>query len=187
MGKKTELARDRGRKALALLVEEPKWVIEEGRDWEEEIFHALKSRVKGRLVDIEHPTAAFFRIGIESIRAGQPSKTFMEVLDLLREAIVDGHDPLHALSARLPHISRRTIEAAQAQRELVVQFRDFARRYCWRKVGKEVTYNEVLKAFLNMGLFRGMPIDPRTLQRALRAEGMDVDTAAARVRARRGR
>jgi hypothetical protein len=153
------------RKRLERLAE-PAVAVYGGRDWDFEILCALEARSARppRIIEGENPTTQVFRVGLESIRAGQPSPLFLDVLELIAKS---GSDVLRTVFPLLRPIAPRSVMAARASASMAQDFRKYLIRYLRKKVGHKVTYEEAVRGFWLERRKSGLPLSKRKLQRVL--------------------
>lgn len=160
------------------------------RDYDRFFLQAMRERkeecIKAGYGSIKHPTTRIFEIGIDSIRAGKPSRQFLRLLAKIGE-MAENKDVMAALfpNAFPRRIKTSTVRAAQRDAKLVADFKAHLRRYLagprtaevqgsedkggtWSWV--EPTYAEAMEKYK-----RGMPPDKqKSLDRALLSQGLDV-------------
>ena len=94
-------------------------------DREEEITHSM-----GNVDEHEHPTARIFRLGVESIRQGRPSETFLGLLELIGSAAGE-RDVLQLVFNGVikKPVLKRSLRAAAMNDRIIQDFIDHVGEY----------------------------------------------------------
>ena len=160
-------------------------------EFDDLVVYALEDRLaerfqKGGYGKVEHPTALAFKIGIDSIRQGKASETFLSLLDLIAKRAVE-HDVLALVFPEdFPRkIKGTSLNAAQRDVELVEDFKTYVRQYLSRprafllpdhededgKLGRSAyTYAEVMAEYKAVK----SPDECKAIDRAIAKYGQDI-------------
>jgi hypothetical protein len=154
---------------VPLRVQEP----EDDEDWEEQAFWALTNRrerkwLRNEAGELEHPTATFVRMGIASIRAGKPSRLFMDFLEGLAIR-AERRDVLRFMDPRWLPMNTRSRELQLLYEKIASDFKDYDRRVVVRKTGKPMSYEDMKRQFKKQSRYQ-----EKTIDRALAAHGLSV-------------
>ncbi len=143
-------------------------------DYDQWIMDALLDRQAGRIrrsldrMQVEHPTARVFRLGIESIQTGKTSEVFISLLEQMAER-AERHD---ALSEIFPEdfptkILQKQMKAANQELLLAKIYRAFASKH------KKLPFKAMKEGYRILLEKRRRQIHPKMIDRALKAYGLD--------------
>lgn len=119
--------------------------------------------------DVEHPTAAMLRLGIESIRVGKPSSVFLEFLELLAQE-AEEHDVLSlCFPGDFAPIDSDAMKTAGTYLWIADEYRAFVSAN--GKSGK--SFSEVKGQFKIKMESESVPVSRKTVDRALEKHGLD--------------
>lgn len=118
---------------------------------------------------IECPRERLFRIGREAKADGSPSEMYQYLMKLTNNG------------AKLPHVTKRTMEAAQRYLDIAVKFREFTKN----NKKKYTNFKELKYQFRLACQFAEIDLSESTLERALRAH--DLNWSAYAIEAPRKR
>jgi hypothetical protein len=101
-------------------------------DFDEDFLRALNERHEERVRfgydDIQHPTTKMFEIGIDSIRQGKPSPSFLTLLEEIGKCAEDNDVMAALFKGDFPReIKTNTIEAARKEAKIIEKFKVFIR------------------------------------------------------------
>lgn len=116
-------------------------------DYDDSIRQALREResesIRAGYGGVQHPTSRVFEIGVDSIRAGTPSESFLTLLEEIGK-MAESRDVLAKLFPETfpRRIKTTTVRAAQREAAIVEKFKEHMRKYLEGPKTAKVTGSE---------------------------------------------